>query len=47
MNLSLAFLIASLVLFVLAAVQWPATPRFNLLGAGLACWVAAQLVGHL
>ena len=47
MNLSIAFLIAALVLFVLAAAQWPATSRVNLLGAGLACWVAAQLVGHL
>ena len=44
--LSLAFLIAALVLFILAAVAVP-VPRINLTAAGLACWVASLLVGHL
>lgn len=44
--LGLVFLIAALVLFILAAVSVP-VPRVNLVAAGLACWVAAQLVGRL
>jgi len=46
MTLALAFLIASIVLFVLAAVG-VGTGRFNLMAAGLACLVAAQLVGRV
>jgi hypothetical protein len=43
--LSLIFLIAALVLFILAAIGVPAIPpRLNLVAAGLACMVAAQLV---
>ena len=45
-QLTLIFLIISLVLFVLAAVNI-AWPKVNLLAAGLAFWVAAQLVGHI
>jgi len=41
------FLFAALVLFILSAVGVPSHPRFNLLAAGLACWVAAQLFGPL
>lgn len=37
-----AFLIAALVLFILSAIGVSAS-RFNLLAAGLACTVAAQL----
>ena len=44
--LALAFLIAALVLFILAAVAVPAG-RFNLIAAGLACWVTSLLVGRL
>lgn len=44
--LNLAFLIAALVLFILAAVGVP-TGRVNTTAAGLACWVASLLVGHL
>jgi hypothetical protein len=44
--LTLIFLIAALVLFILAAVGIPST-RFNLVAAGLACWVASLLAGHL
>jgi hypothetical protein len=45
---SLIFLIAALVLFILAAIGVPASPRVNLVAAGLACMVAAQLVsGYL
>ena len=46
MNIALAFLIAAIVLFVLAAVG-VGTGRFNLTAAGLACMVAAQLVGRV
>jgi len=42
-----AFIIAALVLFILATVGVPSPPRFNLMAAGLACWVAASLVGPL
>ena len=44
--LSLIFLIAALVLFVVSAMGIPAG-RVNLLAAGLACWVTSQLVGRL
>lgn len=43
--LSLVLLIVALVLFVLAAIAVP-VPRVNLVAAGLAFWVAAQLVGR-
>jgi len=44
--LSLAFLIAALVLFIVSAIGIP-SGRVNLLAAGLACWVASALVGRL
>ena len=44
--LSLAFLLASLILFIIAAVG-VAAGRVNLVAAGLACWVASLLVGKL
>lgn len=44
--LALAFMIAALVLFILAAVG-VAAGRFNLTAGGLACWVAALLVDKL
>lgn len=44
--LAIAFLIAALILFILAAIAVP-VPRINLVAAGLACWVASLLVGHL
>ena len=40
-------LVAAFVLFVLATLGVPAPERFNLIGAGLACWVAAQLFGPM
>jgi hypothetical protein len=43
--LRMAFLIAALVLFILAAVGVPSSPRFNLLAAGLACLTASMLPG--
>jgi hypothetical protein len=42
--LNLIFLIAALVLFIVAAIGVP-SGRFNLMAAGLACWVASFLVG--
>lgn len=42
--IGLALMIAALVLFILAAISVP-VPRVNLVAAGLACWVAAQLLG--
>jgi len=40
-------LIAALVLFILATVGIPSPPRFNLMAAGLACWVLSILMGAL
>lgn len=45
-TVSLVLLIVALVLFVLAALAVP-VPRINLVAAGLAAWVLAQLVGHI
>ena len=44
--ISLVFLIAALVLFIIAALGVPSS-RFNLVAAGLACWVASLLVSKL
>ena len=44
--ISLVFLIAALVLFIVAAVGVSAG-RVNLVAAGLACWVASLLVSKL
>ena len=44
--LGLILLIFALVLFVIAAIGIPSS-RFNLIAAGLAFMVAAQLVGRL
>jgi hypothetical protein len=43
--LALIFLIAALVLFILAAVGMAAS-RFNLTAAGLACWIASALISR-
>jgi hypothetical protein len=42
----LVFLVAALVLFIIHAVGVPAG-RINLMAAGLACYIASLLVGHL
>ena len=42
--IGLILLIAALVLFIIAALGVPS--RINLVAAGLACWVGAQLVGR-
>jgi hypothetical protein len=44
--ISLAFLIAALVLFIIAAINVP-VPRVNLVAAGLACMTASMLLGHV
>ena len=44
--LALLFLVAALVLFILAATGVPVA-RVNPTAAGLACYVASQLVGRL
>lgn len=44
--LPLVLLIAALILFILAAIAVP-VPRINLIGAGLACWVASLLAQRL
>lgn len=44
--LSLVFLIAALVLFIVSAIGVP-SGRVNLMSAGLACWVASLLVGRI
>jgi hypothetical protein len=43
--MSLILLVFAFVLFVLAAV--PVPTRFNLVAAGLACWVAANLFAQV
>jgi hypothetical protein len=45
-TISLILLVAAFILFVLAAISVP-VPRVNLVAAGLACWVLAQLLGGL
>lgn len=42
MNLDLLLLVFAFVLFVCAAFNGP-SPRLNLIGLGLACWVATLL----
>ena len=42
--ISLILLIAAFILFVIAALG-VATSRFNLVAAGLACWVLAAILG--
>jgi hypothetical protein len=42
--ISTILLVLAFVLFLLAAAGVPAPPRFNLVAAGLACWVLASLV---
>ena len=44
--IAIALLIGAFVLFVLAALDVPAA-RWNLMAAGLACWVASVLVARL
>jgi hypothetical protein len=44
--IGLAFLIAALVLFILAAIGVPAG-RYSLMAAGLACWVASLLIARI
>lgn len=41
---SLIFLIAAVVLFVLAAVGVPSPPKFNLIAAGLTCFALSSLL---
>lgn len=40
-------MVAAFVLFVLATIGVPNPPRFNLMSAGLACWVGALLFGPM
>lgn len=42
--MSLILIIAALVCFVLAALDVPT--RVNLVAAGLACWIASNLIGR-
>lgn len=46
MSLALFFMIVALVLFILAAIAVP-VPRVNLVAAGLAFWVAAEIFGGI
>ena len=41
--ISLLFLIAAVVLFLLAALGMPSPPRFNILAGGLACMALSFL----
>ena len=44
MSIALVLLIASFILFVIAATPI-SPPRWNLIAAGLACWVLSILIG--
>ena len=44
--IALVFLIAALVLFIIAAIGVPAG-RWNLIAAGLACYIGSLLAGRL
>lgn len=39
-------MVFALVLLILAALNVPSSPRFNLGWAGMACWAAAILLGN-
>lgn len=39
--------VAGLILFLLATFGVPSSPRFNLVAAGLACWIATHIFGSL
>jgi len=45
-TVSLFLLIAAFILFLLAALNIPSPPRFNLLAFGLALWVLSLLIGN-
>jgi hypothetical protein len=45
-TISLILLVAAFVLFILSAMSVP-VPRINLMAAGLACWVLAQILGAI
>lgn len=40
-------MVAAFVLFVLSTIGVPSPARFNLMSAGLACWVGALLFGPI
>ncbi len=42
-TLSMLFLVAAIVLFILSAIGVPDAPRFRLMAAGLACWAISTL----
>jgi len=42
----LFLLVLGLVLFILAALNVPSPPRFNLMAGGLAAWILAEIIGH-
>lgn len=43
--LTTILMVFAFVFFLCAAVNVPSPPRLNFVGAGLACWVGAQLFG--
>jgi hypothetical protein len=42
----LFLLVLGLVMFILAALNVPAPPRFNLMAGGLAAWILAEIIVH-
>lgn len=44
--LPLILLVFGFVFFVLAAFWVPNPPRVNLIAAGLACWIMAEMLSH-
>jgi hypothetical protein len=43
--ISLILLVFGFVMFVLAGLGIPDSPRFNLVSFGLACWILAEIFG--
>lgn len=45
--LTMFLMVLGLVLFFLAAIGVPSSPRFNLLAGGLFCWLLAELLARV
>jgi hypothetical protein len=46
-TVSLVLMVAAFILFILAALNVPSPPRFNLIAAGLAMWLLSVLINNV